>query len=157
PRYLVETPWLVVATFAIIVLAKPLAALLIVLVLGYAPKIALAVAAALAQIGEFSFILAALAKNLGLLPDAASNALIAAAIVSISLTPLLYRMGAPCEAWPAPRPRLWRWLPARSPPRPAPKSVASAAHAATQSARPRAVVVGYGPVGRTLTRLLRDD
>src|SRR5262249_11971845 len=81
PRYLLEAPGLVATAFAIIVLAKPLAALGIVLALGHPPKVALAVAFALAQIGEFSFILAALGNNLGLLPDAASNALVAAAIV----------------------------------------------------------------------------
>jgi CPA2 family monovalent cation:H+ antiporter-2 len=117
PRSLLEAPAMAAATFAIIVLAKPLAALGIALGLGYPPKVALAVAVALAQIGEFSFILAALGKGLGLLPDAATNALVAAAIVSIALNPLLYRLVDPVEAWAARRPRLWHWLTARAHPR----------------------------------------
>src|SRR5262249_37340043 len=97
PRSLVEAPWLVAATLAFIVLGKPLAALGIVLLLGYPLRVALAVAFALGQIGEFSFILAALGKGLALLPDAATNALVAAAIASISLNPILYRLVGPLE------------------------------------------------------------
>ena len=57
-------------------LGKPLAALAIVLVLGYPVRVALAVSVALAQIGEFSFMLAALGRGLGVLPEAATNALV---------------------------------------------------------------------------------
>jgi CPA2 family monovalent cation:H+ antiporter-2 len=157
PHYLLEGPGLIAATFAIIVLAKPLSALGIVLLLGYPPKVALAVGIALAQIGEFSFILAALGKNLGLLPEAASNALVAAAIVSISLNPLLYGTLDPLEAWAARRRRLWRWLTARSHAQAAPGSVTSSDRESAEPSGHQAVVVGYGPVGRTLTRLLRDN
>jgi CPA2 family monovalent cation:H+ antiporter-2 len=93
PRYLLESPGPVAATFAIIVLAKPLAALSIVLVLRHPPKVALSVAVVLGQIGEFSFILAALGKNLHVLPESATNSLVAAAIASISLNPLLLQVG----------------------------------------------------------------
>jgi monovalent cation:H+ antiporter-2, CPA2 family len=133
PGYLLEAPELVAATLAIIVLAKPLAALSIVLALRYPPKVALAVAVALAQIGEFSFILAALGKNLHLLPDAATNALVAAAIVSISLNPLLYRLVDPLESWAARHSRLWRWLTTRVHPRTSPASTLSSDRVATQS------------------------
>jgi predicted Kef-type K+ transport protein len=92
PRHLLVAPGLVAATLGIILVGKPLAALEIVLLLGYPVKVALAVAVTLAQISEFSFILAALGKGLGLLTDAATNTLIAAAIVSITLNPLLYRL-----------------------------------------------------------------
>src|SRR6516162_8972421 len=94
PRSLLEAPGLIAATLAIIVLAKPLTALGIVLLLRYPPKVALAVAAALAQ-------------NLGLLPDAANSAIVAAAIVSISLNPLLYRMVDPLDSWATRRRGLW--------------------------------------------------
>src|SRR5262249_9217421 len=106
PRYLLEAPGLVAGTVGIVVLGKPLAALGIVLLLGYPVRVALAVAVALAQIGEFSFMLAALGRGLGVLPEAAANALVAAAIVSISINPLLYRLGDPGEARLAPRPPL---------------------------------------------------
>jgi monovalent cation:H+ antiporter-2, CPA2 family len=157
PSYLLKEPGLVAATLAIVVLAKPLAALGIVLLLGYPPKVAIAVAVALAQIGEFSFILAALGKSLGILTESATNALVAAAIVSISLNPLLYRLADPLEAWAARHPRLWRWLTARAHPRTSSASAPSPDRDPTVSSRHRAVVVGYGPVGRTLSRLLRDN
>jgi CPA2 family monovalent cation:H+ antiporter-2 len=110
PRYLVEAPALVAATLGIVVLAKPLAALAIVVALRYPLRVALAVAVALAQVGEFTFMLAAVGRGLGVLPEAATNALLAAAIVSISVNPVLYRLVDPLEAWLARRPRLARWL-----------------------------------------------
>lgn len=154
PRCLWEAPGLVATTLAIIMLAKPLAALGIVLMLGYPVRVALGVAVALAQIGEFSFILAAVGRELGVLPDTVMNALVGAAIVSISANPLLYATIDPLEAWASRRPRLWRWLNARATaPVPAPCSNRDSEPAS----RHRAVIVGNGPVGRTLLRLLRDN
>jgi CPA2 family monovalent cation:H+ antiporter-2 len=153
PRCLLGTPGLVAATLAIVVVAKPVTALGIVLLLGYPLKAALAVAVALAQIGEFSFILAGLGKSLGLLPDAATNALIAAALVSIAVNPLLYRLVDPLDAWLARR--RWLGLMGRGQPRSSP--AAPTDRDPTRLPPYRAVVVGYGPVGRTLTRLLRDN
>ena len=98
PRYLLESPGLVAATLAVILLGKPLAALAIVLLLGYPLRVALSVAVALAQIGEFSFILATAGRSLGVLDDAATNTLIAAAIISITLNPILYRLVDPLES-----------------------------------------------------------
>jgi len=157
PRYLLEAPGLVAATLGVIMLGKPLAALGIMLLLGYPSKVALAVAVTLAQIGEFSFILAALGKELGLLTDATINTLVAAAIISITLNPLLYRWVNAIETWAARWPRLWSWLntrvrtPCPSASAPAPESMPP------RAPRHRAVVVGYGPVGQTVTRLLRDN
>ena len=88
---------LVLATLGIIVIGQRLAAFGIVLALGYPLGIALSVAAVLGQIGEFSFILAALGRELKILPDAANSAIIAAALVSISVNPLLYRLVGPTE------------------------------------------------------------
>src|SRR5262249_31941424 len=80
--------------------------------------------------------------------------LVVAAIVSISVNPILYRMVDPVEAWLARRPRLSRWLGRRLPsPAPAPTAEPSP----ERSAGYRAVIVGDGPVGRTLARLLRDN
>jgi CPA2 family monovalent cation:H+ antiporter-2 len=153
PRYLIDAPLVVLATLAVVLLGKPIAAAAIVLVLGYPVRVALAVAVALGQIGEFSFILAALGTRLGVLPTEATNALVVAAIVSISLNPLLYRAVGPTEAWAARRHRLWRLLTSRvkSPGVASPKSLDESAP------RYRAVVVGYGPVGRTVCRLLREN
>jgi CPA2 family monovalent cation:H+ antiporter-2 len=151
PAFLIEAPGLVAVTLVIILLGKPLAALVIVVLLRYPFRVALSVAAALAQIGEFSFILATLGRGLGVLPERATSALIAAAIVSISLNPILYRLTGVLEGRARRFPRLWRWL--SVPPR-----IESQGPAAAETAdRNRAVVVGYGPVGRTLVRLLREN
>lgn len=149
PRALLAAPGLTLATLAIVLLGKPLAALAIVLLLRYPLRIALGVAIALAQIGEFSFILAALGNDLGLLNAAASNTLVAAALVSISLNPLLYRWAEPLAAALGRRHQLAiRGTPA----------AASVAEPGSRLGREHHVVlVGYGPVGRTLTRLLRDN
>jgi CPA2 family monovalent cation:H+ antiporter-2 len=155
PHHLLEAPGMVAATLAIILLGKPLAALSIVLMLGYPVKIALAVAVALAQIGEFSFILATLGKDLGVLSNAAVNTIVAAAIVSITLNPLLYRLIGPLERWAMQRPRLWRWLNARSQSRLKTPMASSHQSELKLDAQPRAIIVGYGPVGKTVTRLLR--
>jgi CPA2 family monovalent cation:H+ antiporter-2 len=152
PRYLLAAPLAVLATLAVVMVGKPLAAVVIVLVMRYPVKVALSVAVALGQIGEFSFILAALGATLKVLPAEATSALVAAAIVSISVNPLLYRAIAPFERWAERQPRLWRLLTARA-------RKPGRAHPADEETDPRyrAVVVGYGPVGRTLVRLLREN
>jgi CPA2 family monovalent cation:H+ antiporter-2 len=152
PSFLLESPGLVAATLAVVLVGKPLAALVIVLALRYPLRVALSVAVALAQIGEFSFILAALGKQLGALTDAATNALVATALFSISVNPLLYRLVGPADAWVSRRPRLVRRLGGRVGAAAGPKPPAEPAPAPY-----RAVVVGYGPVGQTVTRLLREN
>jgi CPA2 family monovalent cation:H+ antiporter-2 len=149
PRHLIESPGLVVAALAVILLGKPLAALGIVLLLKYPLRAALSVAVALAQIGEFSFVLATAGKNLGILDDRANNTLIAAAIISITLNPVLYRLIRPLES------ALRRCVKTPIPSDILTQHIASDEQA--ESGRHRAVVVGYGPVGRTLARLLREN
>lgn len=155
PAFLVEAPRLVAATLAIILLGKPLAALAIVVLLRYPLRVGLAVAVALAQIGEFSFILATLGRALEILPEQATSALIAAAIVSISLNPILYRLIDALEARAKHHPRLWRWL--SVPPRVESPEQPAGEPASTVAGNGQAIVVGYGPVGRTLVRLLREN
>jgi CPA2 family monovalent cation:H+ antiporter-2 len=157
PAPLWAAPGLVAATLAVILIGKPLAALSIVHVLGYPLRTALAVSVALAQIGEFSFILAALALKLKIVPADAYNVLVAAAIISISLNPLLYRtidvLERHAKRWPA----LGRLLAGRK------RAVADGVHEPEEPAagESHAVVVGYGPVvGRSCgcckrTRLCR--
>ena len=77
---------------------KPLVALLLVWAFGYPFRASLTVAVALAQIGEFSFILATMGRELGILTTDATNALVAAAIVSIVLNPLVYRTDSSARA-----------------------------------------------------------
>lgn len=154
PAQLLREPGLVAATLAIILLGKPLAALAITLLLGYVPRVALSVAVALAQIGEFSFILATVGRNLGVLGESGANALVAAAIISISLNPLLFRLIEPLDAR-AQQSRLWRVL-QRNAGRTAGQEVCGKLDA-VPSSRDRAVVVGYGPTGSTVARLLREN
>ena len=90
PMILVRHPFQVLAVVAIIVVGKSLAALGIVLALRRPLSTALTVSAALAQIGEFSFILAALGLELGLLPLEAQNLILAGALLSISLNPVVF-------------------------------------------------------------------
>lgn len=90
PAILVRKPLEILALLAIIVLGKSAAALLIVLAFRYPIGTALTVAAGLAQIGEFSFILAGLGMHLGLLPPEGLNLILAGALLSISLNPLIF-------------------------------------------------------------------
>jgi CPA2 family monovalent cation:H+ antiporter-2 len=142
---------MVIATLAVILLGKPAAALGLVLGMRYPLRVAVAVAVALAQIGEFSFILATLGRQLGILPDNASNLLVAAAIISITLNPLLYRWVDPLEAWLRRRSLMSRFLQHRAP------DEATAPVFTPHRGRYRAVVVGYGPVGHTVARLMREN
>ncbi len=154
PAHLLQEPLLVGATLAIILLGKPLAALIIVLVLGYAPRVALSVAVALAQIGEFSFILATVGRQLGVLGDSGANTLVAASIISISLNPLLYKLIGPLENR-FKHTRIWQMLEARSKPRTVQGT--DVAPGDMPVSRDRAIVVGYGPTGKTLARLLSEN
>lgn len=156
PAILVQSPALILATLLIVMVGKPLAAVVIVLALGYSTRVAFGVSAALAQVGEFSFILAALGRHLEIIPLEISNAVVAAAIVSISLNPLLYRVVDAFDAWCARNPRLTRWT-QESALIDGPES-ATAVEPGTEGARlARAVVVGYGPVGQTVCRLLKSN
>lgn len=141
PLQILPNAGLVAGTLAVILVGKPLAALLVVVGLRESSKTAATVSIALAQIGEFSFILAALGRQLRILPEEATQALVAASIVSITLNPLLYRLVGP----------LARILPsgrAKSGGE-GPRPIANPAH--------RAIVIGYGPVGRTLVSLLQEN
>src|SRR5580704_14865463 len=110
PSYLLEAPGLIAATLSLILILKPLVALGIVLGLGYPLRCALSVSVALGQIGEFSFILAELGRELGILEESATNTLVVASIVSISVNPLLYRLVDKLDDRAKTRPRLAKWL-----------------------------------------------
>jgi mannitol/fructose-specific phosphotransferase system IIA component (Ntr-type)/Trk K+ transport system NAD-binding subunit len=158
PAFLVREPLMMLAAMAVILLVKPLAALLIVAILGYSARTALTVALGLAQIGEFSFILSNVAQQHGLMSLEGHNLLVAGAIFSITLNPMLFRSLGSIERWLRNYPHLWNLLNARAERKVRHTNVAAAAEI-TQSgfAGSRlAVVVGFGPVGRTVDRLLRE-
>jgi len=90
PAILLEQPVLVAAVVALILVGKSLVALAIVLALGYPASTALTVAAALAQVGEFSFILGGLGLGYGLLDATGFNLILAGALVAITVNPLVF-------------------------------------------------------------------
>jgi CPA2 family monovalent cation:H+ antiporter-2 len=149
PGQLLASPWLAIAALAIVMVVKPMVAGLVLLAMRYPLRTALTVAASLAQIGEFSFILTAVGRDLGVLPASALNIVVAVSIVSITLNPVVSRGIAPIERWLTARTRLWR--------KAMPGDVDHAGAASSLDPLDRAVVVGYGPTGRTVTRLLRDN
>ena len=153
PMHLVRDPLLTASAVGIVMLGSPLAAAAIVMLLGYGLRIGLRVAVALAQVGEFSFMLTVLGDQLGVLPEGATNSVVAAAILSITLNPLLYRLLPAIERRIA-HSGARRWLEPRAG---RALSLAAEEDSMTLDARPRAIVVGYGPVGETVTRLLSDQ
>ncbi len=157
PAFLVRAPLLVVAALGIILLVKPLTALLLVLTLGHSARTALTIALGLGQIGEFSFILSDVARRHGLMTDVGHSVLVASAIVSIAVNPLMFRALPRIEAWLRRRPRLWRLLNARAERRARAHNLAAGVSLVPVANGQRlAVVVGFGPVGRSVDRLLRE-
>ena len=137
---------LILVTLGIVMLCKPLVALIVARMLKQSWRVSLAIAVALAQIGEFSFILATLAISMKILKPDAMNALVGASVISITLNPLLYRAVDP----------VMDWLEARKIVRP-PKFAPASGPFEKDPSRDLVIVVGYGPVGKTVSRILRDN
>jgi monovalent cation:H+ antiporter-2, CPA2 family len=94
PNVVVEQPLPLLATVAIIIVGKSIAAFTIVRAFGHSNTTALTISASLAQIGEFSFILAALGTDLGMLPKEGRDLILAGAIISIFANPFLFSLFA---------------------------------------------------------------
>ena len=169
PGFVLEQPWLILTCLVIVLLAKPLTALLVVCLLGYSVHTALVVSTALAQVGEFSFILASAAYGLGLIPAEINSVMVVCAIVSISLNPAYFKTIAFWERRLRKRAWLYRLLSARAD-RKALKANAkkraalspqskspNLPHAAPDAPAETAVVVGYGPAGRSVVRALESQ
>jgi monovalent cation:H+ antiporter-2, CPA2 family len=158
PGVVIRHPWLLLGLLAIVLVAKPLTAFAIVWALRYTVRSALTVAVALAQIGEFSFLLASEAMRSRLLQTEGHSLLVACAIISITLNPILFRALDPLEKWLRGRRRLWQTLNRRSEAGGAELNLEMRAkvHAVHQGESPpgMAVIVGYGPVGQTAARIL---
>jgi len=153
PRVLLERPLQVLAVTAIIMVGKSLAAMGLVLLLRYPLQASLSVAASLAQIGEFSFILVGLGASLHVLPPEAESLVVAGALFSIALNPLLFSLVEPLRRAVLARSAWARSLDAR----PDPLAELPATTAERYLAR-HVVVVGYGQVGQQLvTALVAQD
>ncbi len=155
PSVIVEHPLLVAAGLGVVLLVKPLTALVIVAVLGYPARTALTVAIGLAQIGEFSFILGQLASDHKIMPELGVQILVVTAMISITINPLLFRSIDRIENAARASPALWRLLNARADARAAAINAPAQAAIAAEE-KPLAVIVGYGPVGRLVDAMLRD-
>lgn len=145
PMVLLERPWQVACVVGIILFGKSLAAAALVLCLRYPLNTALTVSVSLAQIGEFSFILAALGTNLGVLPPEAKSLIVAGALLSIALNPFLFSLVEPLRRWILGRSRLARrfeW----------PDEPLAQLPASTESKylQKQVVLVGYGRVGQRI-------
>ena len=110
PTVLIEDPLAVLAVLLVILLGKSVIALAIVLLLGYPPATALVVSASLAQIGEFSFILAGLGISMGLMPEEGRDLILAGALLSITLNPLAFSAADRVLTWARSHPRWAAWI-----------------------------------------------
>ena len=150
PKIIVEQPIAILAAFLIITVGKSLGALFIVRAFGHPVQTSLTIAVALAQIGEFSFILAALGVSLGLLSEEGRNLILASALLSIIVNPMLFAA-------------LDRWNARREAQQEAAKEVA-ATHADDDFLPDRAlipaenhiVLIGFGRVGSRVGRALHE-
>jgi CPA2 family monovalent cation:H+ antiporter-2 len=149
PLVLVRKPLHVLATLAIIILGKSLAAFFLVLLFRYPLNTALTVSASLAQIGEFSFILAGLGLSLDLLPSEGQSLILAGAIISIALNPLVFRAIEPAQAWIRARSKLAQALE-----RPDDPLAALPMSVDLNRLSGQVVLVGYGRVGRRIGEAL---
>ncbi|MYM71666.1 Kef family K(+) transporter [Duganella sp. FT134W] len=151
PSILTEQPLKLLAVVAIIIVGKSVAAFLLVLLLRYPAKTALMVSASLAQIGEFSFILAALGVSLKLMPVEGQSLILAGAIISIALNPVVFRITQPLERWLSKDHGL-----AAKFDRTADPLAELPMNVPHEHLRNQVVLVGYGRVGRRIAAALKE-
>jgi len=147
PMALLEHPAFVLAALFIVLVGKPATAAVVTWAMRYPLRTTLSVAVSLAQIGEFSFMLVTLGRTLGVVPADALDVVVATAIISITLNPLAFRSIEPLTT------KLGQIRFFRSEP------IEASDTGASSSLDPggRAIVIGHGPTGRTVTRLLREN
>lgn len=137
PASLVETPWVILVVLGVVVVGKPVIAGAVVRLLGRPLGTAVPVGAAFSQVGEFSFILGTVARQLGLIDAAGWNALVAVSIVSIALNPWIYGIARRRSS------RTVKRISMPDGPRPAVDPG-------------RCILLGYGPIGQIVHRLLTE-
>jgi len=144
PLYLVTNPGPILAVLAVIVIGKAITKLLIVGLAGYPPRVTLTVAAGLAQIGEFSFIVGTLGRSLGLLPAAGYQLIVAGALISIAVNPVLFALIPPVERRLRASPAVAAFMDRRA------GDLGRLPLEEQAGLRLHAIVCGYGRVGRLL-------
>lgn len=140
PTAIANNFFLFLGVLTIILIVKPLTAFFIVSILGYPFKTAITLAFALAQIGEFSFILSEEATRFNILPDDGYDIIVACALISISLNPLLFKLIDYLSIY-------------REKKRKVPFSLQKVIE---ESASPKAIVIGYGNIGKNIAYLLKE-
>ena len=151
PMVLVDRPLQVLAVVGIVVVGKSLAAAALVLVFRYPLNTALTVSASLAQIGEFSFILAGLGVSLKLLPVEGQSLILAGALISIAINPLVFASVKPIQDWMRSRSAVARLLE-----RPADPLAELPTSTDEKYLAGQVVLVGYGRVGRRIGEALAE-
>ena len=142
PSILIEHPWQVLATAAIIMFGKSAAAFFIVRAFGHPNGTALTISASLAQIGEFAFIIAGLGVSLQILPPTGQALVLAGALISIMLNPVVFGL-------------LDRWLAKHQ--ETMPQAVETELPPGPSlDLHDHAIVIGYGRVGSALAQVLRE-
>ena len=152
PLILAREPLRILTVLLVIVVAKSLPAIIIVLAFRHPVTTAFKVSAGLAQIGEFSFILAGLGVALGLLPPEGRDLILAGAMLSITLNPLVFVAAERSAAWLQARPGLRARLE-----RPGDLLAGARPGADASKWRGHAVIVGYGRVGGPIGRALNEQ
>lgn len=151
PAVLIRSPLAVLAVVAIIMFGKTLAAIALVLLFRYPLNTALTAGASLAQIGEFSFILAGLGVEYGLLPEEGRSLILAGALISIALNPAVFAAIEPAQRWIRARSALARKLEGLADPL---AELPSSVDAALLTGH--VAIVGYGRVGKRIVAALRE-
>mgnify|MGYP000856813690 CR=1 FL=1 len=149
PGILMKQPFLVLGVVAIIILGKSIAAFGLVLAFRYPLNTALTVSVSLAQIGEFSFILAGLGLSLGILPADGMSLVLAGALISIALNPVLFAAVEPVRRWILQRSDLARRLEQRTDP-----YAELPVSTDDKYLQGQVVLVGYGRVGKRIAGAL---
>jgi CPA2 family monovalent cation:H+ antiporter-2 len=146
PMALIERPGFVLAALFIVLVGKPATAAMVTWLMKYPLRTTLTVAVSLAQVGEFSFMLVTIGRELGVVPPEALDIVVVTAIVSITCNPLAFRSISSVAQ------RLGQL-------RVLQRDLEPTDIGATSSLDPggRAIVIGHGPTGRTVVRLLREN
>ncbi|MDR2437511.1 MAG: cation:proton antiporter [Endomicrobium sp.] len=161
-KFLIEYPILICVCLTIVLFIKPLTALITVSLLGYSPKTALTVAAGLAQVGEFSFILAQEAKRLNLAGTEVYNAIVVCSIISITVNPYIFAKVPTIENFLRKKKILWNLLNFKVKKNGDQNNknsqfIQTILHAQNFPDQKNAIVVGYGPTGQQVVKALKEQ
>lgn len=160
PSFVMENPLIIVACLLVVLVIKPLTAILVVNVLGYTALTALTTGVSLAQVGEFSFILAQQGVSLKIIPQNIYSIVVVCALISITLNPSLFGMVPKMQRALRKHPRIWSIMNDRAEKKAqskAGKVVRDESLRSKIADVPSALIVGYGPAGRSATKTLQDE